>query len=213
MTETIIRTKQTHKWRGKVIGGFILLCVAYPIVSYMFAETSGVVVDAKTGRPIEGAYVLASYNEGGSSWGGHSASWCVRTAGMYTGSDGKFRFPSGGFLRLNQPLRLMFKGAWNESPSIAVIKPDYYLDYGADREHGKYVLLKQDPAKPEYQYGNAGACREPESRKAAEANVTFLKIKKEEYLRFARGESSVRNIDEMIQRLENIPVTASNIRK
>src|SRR6187401_2918139 len=42
----------------------------------MQVEHKGMVVDATNGRPVEGAFVLAEYNESGGSWFGHASSWC-----------------------------------------------------------------------------------------------------------------------------------------
>ena len=54
-------------------------------------DLTGTVYDATTKQPIDGAYVVALYYK---SIVGMAAMdlWCIKTKGMYTGKDGKFRF-------------------------------------------------------------------------------------------------------------------------
>ncbi len=215
MNEAIKPPMEKTSLRNKLIVAALVLLPVIPLWLYAFAETIGVVVDAATGQPIEGAYVLATYNDSGGAWMGHSASWCIRTAGMYTGKDGRFSFPSGGKLRLNQPLRLVFRGAFNHTPEIAVIKPDYFFGNWDYDDLSKYPLVKQDPAKPIYQYGTGGGCRAPESREAAEASITFLQLEKEELIRtgpakFGSEEMArvLANADSRIQSLKKVAIDA-----
>ncbi|UUZ54965.1 carboxypeptidase-like regulatory domain-containing protein [Massilia sp. H-1] len=53
----------------------------------------GTVFHAESGAPMAGVFVFAQYKQSGSQPFGHSASWCVMTRRVYTGSDGRFRFP------------------------------------------------------------------------------------------------------------------------
>src|SRR5881398_3481704 len=99
----------------------ISLLIAMSALAYSCAhggwfesDTTGHVIDVDTGKPIEGAYVMAVYNEAGGQWFVGSTHWCVATKGMYTGKDGKFHFPKGT--------------GWD--PQIHGIKPDYYLVVG-----------------------------------------------------------------------------------
>src|SRR5438105_4888157 len=72
-------------------------------------EISGTVIDVATGKPIEGVYVMAEYKEAGAVLFAHSASWCVKTKGMYTEADGKYHFPIEN----------------SHIPQVHAIKPDY----------------------------------------------------------------------------------------
>ncbi len=159
------------------------------------------VIDVDTGKPIEGAYVLAIYNETGSTPFGHSGKWCVKTKGMYTSKDGAFRFPAENA----------------HQPEVHVIKPDYFWTYntkgpakmewtltGQRVVHDPHLYLKrQDPDKPEWNLGGK-ECERPRSKEDAVANVDFLRIKLSE---LAKQADQVRadNIRRMIQRLESVP--------
>jgi hypothetical protein len=191
------RTLTRRQWVKLAIG----LGIAFLIWSYTFATTSGVVIDAQTKQPIAGAYVMAIYREAGGVWAGHSSTWCVRTEGMYTDKDGKYRFSKGGLLRLNQPLNFVFRGMIAHEPMLAAIKPDYYLGDWDGSDSTRTQLVKQNPSKPEFRYGFF-LCDRPASKDVVNANVVFLKIVRGEYVRLGREASSLRNIDETIQGLE-----------
>lgn len=91
-------------------------------------EVTGIVVESKTGKPMEGAFVLAVYHGAGGNLFGHSSSWCVRTKGAWTGPDGRFALPRGkGF-----------------DPQLYAIKEGYLLNPYRKSPHSP----KQGEAKP-----------------------------------------------------------------
>src|SRR4051812_9383058 len=55
-------------------------------------ELTGTILDATTKAPLADAYVLAIYEESFRD-NAVSANHCAKVKGMYTGPDGKFRFP------------------------------------------------------------------------------------------------------------------------
>ncbi len=164
-------------------------------------EFTGQVLDHDTKQPIEGAYVLAVYEKVDSAFAVGTVRYCVKTKGMLSDNEGKFHFPID---KLD-----------GNSPHIALaIKQDYFLHTMAipsdavwkaqtkETYSNRHVFLKkQVPGAPEYAYG-LSTCQRPESREAAAANVQAYKIEREEYIRLGRGDSSVRNVDSIIQRLE-----------
>lgn len=77
---------------------FIGICICIPGFSWPWDSVEGTVFDSKTGKPMAGVYVLATYNRAGGDLFGHSAHWCVRARGEYTGTDGKFSLPAKGIL-------------------------------------------------------------------------------------------------------------------
>ena len=106
-------------------------------------EFTGTVYDAVTKQPIEGVYVFASYRE---PVGVNSR--CYKTRGMYTGKDGKYRFPIE---------KLDGYSPWFTS----AIKPGYFFgsfdtpkrDVWNRQDASSYAdrnlyLIPQDPAKP-----------------------------------------------------------------
>ena len=66
-----------------------------------------------------------------SFFGVHSAKWCVKTKGMYTGKDWKYRFPFDN----------------SRAPYVSAIELDYYEYLPALGKHQIYLQL-QDPVKP-----------------------------------------------------------------
>ena len=159
------------------------------------------VLDVDTGEPIEGAYVLAIYNETGSTPFGHSGKWCVKTKGMYTGKDGAFRFPAENA----------------HQPEVHVIKPDYFWTYntkgpakmewtltGQRVVHDpNFYLKRQDLDKPEWNLGGK-ECERPKTQEDAVANVEFLRIERAELIKqgdIRRADSVLRQI----KRLDSMP--------
>ena len=168
-------------------------------------EFTGTVRDQETKEPIEGAYVVATYDVFKSGFDVSSRN-CMRTKGMFTGNDGKFHFP---IERLD-----------GMSPSnVTAIKPGYYgnkREAGDPREHKQqspaaytnrdHYLVKQDPEKPNFRYGDGQEqCIHAETREAVEASVQFLKIKLSEVTRLGGEAWRIRNIGEEIARLEALP--------
>lgn len=163
-------------------------------------EFSGTVIDVGTGAPIDGAYVMAVYREAGGTLFGHSASWCVKTKGMYTTADGKYRFP-------------MEKG---KRPLVHAIKPGHYWEVGgsevwaweskrgdANPNRENIYLKRQDPAKPNWQFGDSD-CERPNTREDAIANVEYLKITLGELIKYGASKQGIDAVRHQIQRLESV---------
>ena len=55
---------------------------------------SGVVLEARTNKPLAGVFVMAVYTQGASS-GGHATTRCTGTRGVTTAADGRYSFPPG----------------------------------------------------------------------------------------------------------------------
>jgi hypothetical protein len=164
-------------------------------------ELTGQVLDFDTKQPIEGAYVLAVYQTISSAWLVGSSLNCVKTKGMYSGKDGHFHFPV-------EKLDQMSPG------ELHAIKPDYFLhkraevsdaDFKAQNKSAysnRHVYLKkQDPAKPDFQYGFR-YCQRPESGEAIEAALIFMGMKVEEETKFAKDERSINAVRELMQSMK-----------
>jgi hypothetical protein len=173
-------------------------------------ELTGQALDFDTKQPIEGAYVLAVYEKVDLGMAGASR-YCVKTKGMLSDNEGRFHFP-------------IDKLDGNSPYMVYAIKADYFLrdwelptpDSVRGQTKQAYTnrhvyLKKQDPAKPEYLLREYRECGRPETREAAKANIAFLTIKKEEYVRLQMGDARIKNIEAMIQSLEattaSVPVT------
>ena len=51
-------------------------------------------------------------------------------------------------------------------------------------------------------------CNRPMSREAAEANIVFLRLVKDEYVRLGATQVGVENTEQMIRSLESTPIQA-----
>ncbi len=168
-------------------------------------ELTGTVRDETTNQAIEGAFVLASYREMKSGLAA-TTSKCVKTRGMYTGKDGKYRFPVE---RLD-----------GRSPyEVSAIKTGYFrgrvefpnnetwAKQGREAYSGRDLFLKvQDPAKPEYLFGFEDYfCDSARTRQDAAASIEFLKIELSETTRLGAKQRGIDAIRSMIQTLESLP--------
>jgi hypothetical protein len=170
-------------------------------------ELTGLVLDTETKRPLEGAYVIAIYEENLRNEA-ISVHRCVKLKGMFTGPDGRFHFP--------------VEKLDGESPSAAVaIKPDYYLDrLGGEPDpeawkrqtgesyHGRLVYLKkQDPSKPEllnFTVGTA-ACDHARKRDDVAAGVQYLSIAQGELKKYGAKQERIDGLASIIRDLEALP--------
>ncbi len=197
------RKLNKNQWLALAISLSAVAAVAYCAIPETVPDVAGIVIDVSTNKPVEGAYVMAVYNESGGTFLGHSGHWCVKTKGMYTGKDGAFRFPPEKSYR----------------PEVHVIKPDYHSRVsGADTKWNPYretwygtidyvpdpnlYLKPQDPAKPEWNLGGE-ECQRPKTKEDAVANIEFLRIELAEIIKYGDGMLIANTIRRQIQRLES----------
>lgn len=168
-------------------------------------DLTGTVYDVTTKQPIEGAYVVALYYK---PIVGMSAMdlWCIKTKGMYTGKDGRFRFA-------------VEKLDGNSPREVTAIKPGYYSGREvfppADvwKKQGKEAytgrdtpLIPQDPVKPEGRYGLGDVfCNHAESREDVAAGIEFLRIQLSEEQRLPFHPQAIESTKYRINRLEALP--------
>ena len=208
------KPKAKSKWKAPLgIGLFLCVSVfAYCAPPGKFGKPSmditGIVYDQDTMQPLEGAYVLAVYEESAVGMAG-SGNWCVKTKGMYTGKDGSYHFP--------------VEKLDNRSPAnVFAIKPDYYLfdrvipepDEQRWQTKGTYsnrhvYLKKQDKAKPSFRHG-FGGCQRPESMQAIEAAVTFLEIEGNESQKYGGNAAWYKESIELTRKMAAAEEAARN---
>ena len=166
-------------------------------------ELTGRVLDKETNQPVEGAYAIAIYKGVVASSAG-VASHCVKTKGMYTGKDGKFRFPvekRDGYSPWNVEAITVDHSHWTTD-----IKPDriHHLQRAEAYTDRNVYMVKQDPLNPSYFGGGDVYCVHAKNKEDAAASVEYYKVKKMQYLKYHRGQSALDSIDESIQRLETL---------
>ncbi len=176
--------------------GAASLCASASDESY---ELTGTVIDANSGKPIEGAYVLVVYKNGGGSFGGHSSSWCVGSRGMVTKADGKYRFP------------VAYPGASFVDPPTA-IKADYqFIQYDwlnaskqqTDRKlwftDQNVKLAPQDVTKPNLHFQREFSCARAASKQDTAAFSEFLRIEFAEFEEYGRSASELNGLWQAIK--------------
>lgn len=161
------------------------------------ADFTGTVTDTATRQPLEGVYVLAEYTEGSGNWFAHSASWCVRTAGVHTDKAGKFTFSPGP----------------HGMPILHLIKVGYQLDTGTTiserRRRGEpitptiYYMAKQDLRA--FQKTEYVKCTRAKSAVDVAANLVYLDYLAEEYQRYQPNSAAQEIIQKAIHALKNLP--------
>ena len=171
-------------------------------------ELTGTVIDVDTKLPIEGAYAMAIYKVIDSDFF-VSATYCIKTNGMYTGKDGKFHFPIDKL------------DGWSPV-EVTAIKPGYFLKdqvpwqkVKSERERytGRDVYLqKQNPEKPDFHLGG-DFCARPKFREDVEANIEYYKIEINEHIRLGGSENGIDSDKYFLQRLESMPTKAESKKK
>jgi len=184
-----------------------ILSFAVPAAWADSLKLTGTVFDATTKLPLEGAYVVAMYEEWRANIG-MSTHVCVKLKGMTTGPDGRFDFP--------------VEKRDGESPSGAIaIKGGYYLDHlsgmptAADMERQSpaayanrdVYLAPQKPDSPKlahYSMDNV-LCRYAKSRADAEPGIQYMKIIVEEMRRYGADKQILSDMQHLISDLEGVP--------
>ena len=210
-----MRVFRMHQACRPVLLGLVLCIAAVggcasPVAdSKIDFELTGTVFDAVTRRPVEGAYVLAGYM----IWieGAHDrADRCVKTRGMYTGKDGRFRFPvekldglspspvpsaiKPGYFRGN--VKLPERSVWQKQGPEAYADHDVYLN-------------PQDSAKPnfEYAYGHVSICQYAKTREDAAAAIEFLRIELAEITSLRASPQGIDATRVLLKKLEALPTS------
>jgi hypothetical protein len=179
------------------IGG----CASADIGRKIDFELTGMVLDAVTKQPIEGAYVIAGYR----IWieGAHDRpDRCVK--------DGKYHFPVEKLDGLSPVGTSAIKPGYFRG---GVIRPerDVWQKQGAAAYAGHDLFLKpQDAAKPvfEFAYGGDDICRFAKTREDAAAAIEFLKIEIAEITRLGAQARGVEATRQLLERLESLPSAA-----
>jgi hypothetical protein len=167
-------------------------------------QLKGTVYDADTKQPLDGAYVIASYLIARVGPPG-VAIWCVKTRGMYTAADGRFFFP--------------VEKLDGRSPStVSAIKPGYFLDHAtrpksevwqrqdeaAYSEHDIF-LRRQDDKKPDFHFGMGDEdCDHPETADDAAAAVQFLRIERDQYVKYRTNQKAIEALGRRIEAFERL---------
>ncbi len=163
-------------------------------------ELTGQVLDFDTKQPIEGAYVLAVYDQVDLGMAG-SARYCVKTKGMASDKEGRFHFP-------------VEKLDSNSPHIVHAIKPDYFLktwkmpgdDLVKAQNKATYsdwhvYLKKQDAIKPFFLNEFTG-CDRPESNEAIKAALIYMGMKVDEETKYGKDIRSVNSLKALMESMK-----------
>ena len=109
-------------------------------------DFSGTVIDAETGKPIEGAFVIVQWTEI-KGWPGLSHHKHYKTVDVETGKGGKFLVSGVKKLNIDDPKIIIFKEgyvAWRND----FIFPNWEMR--KDFKYGKGVIVNLEHYKKEY---------------------------------------------------------------
>lgn len=130
---------------------FIMIVILFCLSSGCSADSkstamTGTVVDAETGKPIEGAIVLVEWTKTKGFGLTHTESYKV--VEVLTDKDGKFKVPGVRTIFVDSHLTIYKAGyvAWNDE----IVFPGYKKR--ADFEWGKTNTFKLEHFKSEYSY-------------------------------------------------------------
>ena len=170
-------------------------------------EITGIVFDKSTQKPIEGAYVVATYKRSRGTIGGHSSSYCYMTTGMFTGADGKYNLPVTAI-------------DYGSPQTVNAIKPGYYLgdsvyhkfdihkDPKAWFSNRHVYLLPQDPSKPGFEYSSISMfCDGAETKGDAAAAIQFMTIKMAELKKYGADPNSIGGTASLIETMASLPAS------
>jgi hypothetical protein len=199
---------------GKTLVLLTALCLSFSINAsgniwgLLGKDFTGTIIDHETKEPIEGAYVMAIYSIVRSGPAA-TTTWCVKTKGMTTGKDGKYRFPIAELNGL--------------PPEVSVIKHDYVFvrnpipkawhenSWSEAAYQGWNIYLKKRDANTPDPFGEQKAyCEYADSREDAVASLIYLKIRLEEYTKYPSKDTLLHKqridvIQQRIRKLEALP--------
>ena len=201
------KSPNAKRW---IIAGITLLSlVAYCAPPGTFRridfELTGTVRDTETKEPLEGAYVVATYEILETSFAANAIK-CKKTRGMYTGKDGKFHFPVEKLDGMNPSDVTAIKPGYYGNDRVFAT-PQAYSAQGAEAYTNRdHYLTKQDPDKPNFRFGDfQEGCKSAEYREDVEASVVFRKIMLAEAMRLGAPMQLIENFKRGIGDVEDLP--------
>lgn len=156
-------------------------------------DVSGQAIDVTTGKPLAGVFMVAIHQRAGGVAFAHSGIWCVKTVGMYTDAQGRFRFTyeegrepeflfiKPGYYREYKPQEVSgIPQQWPRPPGYK----DYDPNYRSPHQHVNVYLRPQNPASPRFTYGDDRLCDRATSLGDVQPMIEFLKIEIEELRKY-----------------------------
>ncbi len=168
-------------------------------------DFTGTVYDSTTKQPIEGAYVVALYYK---SIVGMAALdlWCIKTKGMYTGKDGKFRFAVEK-LDGNSPREVTAIKSGYYSGREAFPLPDVWKKQGKEAYTDRDTpLIPQHPENAQRFFGQKDVfCHHAKFREDAAAGIEFLRLRLAEEQRLGFPAQVIESTRDLVSALEKLP--------
>jgi hypothetical protein len=162
---------------AKYVGALLVVCGLCDATWGAGSLATGTVVDALTHAPLDHAYVLAAYHQPRTSGGIVFDSWCVKTLGVYTGSDGRFSFPLERMDGYSPYVFTAIKSGYYGSFVRASDGTAWRKRSAKDYTELLVMLRKQDPNDLNFVYsGGDEYCEHAAKAKDAAAGTEFLRI-------------------------------------
>lgn len=133
----------------KFIKTTLLIAITILLNSGCYASMSGTVIDAETGKPIEGAVILVEWTYTSGKWIGLRTTSSYKVVEVITDKEGKFKVSGVVNPFVNTPEVTIYKKGY-VCWSSRIIFPDYRNR--TDFIWGKTYTFKLEHFKPEYSY-------------------------------------------------------------
>lgn len=177
-------------------------------------ELTGRVLDRDTRQPIEGAYVIAVYQEMAGDFIIGIKTWCVKTRGMYTDVDGQYHFPVERLDGASPDITAYaikpgyVHVGWSKAPTAEEMRHQNAEVYS----RRDIYLAPQNPTQPNWKLDlreSGDYCWRAKVREDAAASAQFLRIELAEFRRLGREEWAQEIIAKRVADLESLPPKVS----
>lgn len=174
---------------------------------------SGQVIDVTTGMPLADVWIVARHERGGGIPFPSSPMWCVKTVGIYTDAQGRFRFTyEEGY----EPKFLAIKPGYYRESELQYVdgipqqfpRPIDYKEYDKNypdpHQHVNVYLRPQDRKNVKHDYGYDALCDRATSLEDVQPMIEFRKIEIEAFKKYPADPSIIPSLWGSIERQKQL---------